>query len=98
MLASPRATVPSFSDSSMVPRSSSCAARMLAASSTLVGVSFSSCRTMNWIAVVAGASPTIARRMNGATKRATRSAAAMAKVFGSTAEKITIRTVTMPVA
>ena len=52
--ASPLATAPPMVCSWMVPRISSCAARMLAASSRLVGVMRRIRRTMNWIAAVSG--------------------------------------------
>ena len=64
--------------SSMVPRISSCAARMLAASSRLVGVSFRIRRTMYWMAVGERVSRTMITRMIGATNSATRSANASA--------------------
>ena len=55
MAASPLATAPPMVFSSMVPRISSCAARMLAASSRRVGVISRIRRTMTWMAVVSGA-------------------------------------------
>ena len=78
MSASPFATAPPIVFSSMVPRISSWAARMFAASSRRVGVIFRISRTMNWITVVSGPSRTIITRMIGATNSATRSANASA--------------------
>ena len=78
MAASPLATAPPIVFSSMVPRISSCAARILAASSSRDGVSLRIRRTMIWMAVVSGPSSTIMTRMIGATNSATRSANASA--------------------
>ena len=73
MFASPRATAPSLAPRPMVPRISSCAARMLAASSAFDGVIRRILRTMKRIAMVTGASSQMTACISGATASAMRS-------------------------
>ncbi len=82
----------------MVPRISSCAARMLASSSTVVGVSFKTWRTMNSTAIVSGFNTTMSVCITGATESEMRSGNASAYVLGSTSAKITTSAVITTVA